>query len=577
MRKFIDKLRATEELIEITHPVNPLLEMSEIADRMSKSPDGGKALLFTHTGTSFPVLMNAYGSPQRIAQLFGKKTLDEAAQEIETVCRAAFGGMKGLSLSEKIAIARRLFHAKPKKYRGWKRPPCQEVVKKDGGLSDLPILQTWTHDGGRFITLPIVITEDMDGKRNVGMYRMQVLDDRTTGMHWHKHKTGASHYRAYQEQGKKMPVAVVLGGDPLYSYVATAPLPEGIDEFFFAGFLRNRSVRMVPCLTQQLRVPADADFVIEGYVDPNEPLIEEGPFGDHTGFYTFVEKYPAFHITCITHRKKAIYPATVVGIPPMEDFYLQQATERILLPAIQYAMLPELVDMRLPAEGVAHNLVYVKIKNRYEGEVEKVASALWGAGQMSFNKVLVIFDEEVNIHDDHAVWQAISTQVRPSKDLFNSRGAIDVLDHAMTRMGYGGKIAVDSTRKWKSLPAQTRQRGIAFHHTRPTSFDPTPLAHVLLDTQVVTSCPKRILWWVLSQIDPVRDVTLENDQIIIDARLREKALQGKTYPAPTEMDKATQKRVDDKWNEWGLGQLMESPSKETGIEFDVDKHLLKIE
>jgi len=316
-------------------------------------------------------------------------------------------------------------------------------------LTQLPILTCWPDDGGPFITLPIVLTHDPEtGVRNCGMYRMQLLDKRTTAMHWQAHKTGMRHFHKYKERGQKVPVAVVLGGDPALTYAATAPLPDGVDELMLAGFLRRRAVELVPCKTQPLEVPADADFVLEGYVDPTEPLVDEGPFGDHTGFYTPRDKYPAFHVTAVTRRKDAIYPATVVGRPPMEDAWLGKATERLFLPLLRM-MLPELVDYNLPVEGVFHNMAIVAIDKQYPWHGRKIMHALWGMGQLMFTKCVVVVDKDVNVHDVAEVAWRVLNNIDPKRDVMISDGPYDVLDHASCSVGFGGKMGVDATAKWK--------------------------------------------------------------------------------------------------------------------------------
>ena len=340
----------------------------------------------------------------------------------------------------------RIAAATPKTVRN---APCQEVVETDIDLGKLPILTTWPEDGGPYITLPMVITRDPDkGTRNVGCYRMQVYDARTTGMHWQLHKTGRRHMRRYKELGQsRMPVAVALGGDPVLPYAATAPLPDGIDEFLFAGFLRRKPVEMVQCKTIDLEVPASADFMLEGYVDVDE-LRREGPFGDHTGYYSLADDYPVFHLTAITRRESPIYATTVVGPPPQEDAWLGKATERLFLPLLQMTF-PEIVDMNLPIEGVFHNLCIVSIKKEYPHHARKICHSLWGMGQMMFAKCIIVVDEDVNVQEVREVaWRALNN-IDAKRDVFFAEGPIDVLDHASSAFGFGGKLGVDATRKWK--------------------------------------------------------------------------------------------------------------------------------
>ena len=316
----------------------------------------------------------------------------------------------------------------------------------DPDMSKLPVLTCWPADGGPFVTLPAVHTVDPEtGAPNVGMYRMQVFEKNLTGMHWHRHKTGANHYEKYKKAGKKMPVAVALGGDPVYTYAATAPMPENVDEYLLAGFLRKKSVKLVKCLTNDLYVPEDADFIIEGFVDPAEDFIWEGPFGDHTGFYSLADWYPRFHVTCITHKKDAVYPATIVGVPPQEDAYIGLATERIFLSPIRMAMVPELKDMTLPVAGVAHNFTVVKIEKNYPGQAVKVMHSLWGAGQMMFNKVLVVVDEEVDIHNHESIFKVFAERFQPDHSLQFSKGPLDVLDHSSSKFAFGSKLGIDLT------------------------------------------------------------------------------------------------------------------------------------
>ncbi|HRN56049.1 MAG TPA: menaquinone biosynthesis decarboxylase, partial [Agriterribacter sp.] len=460
-RQFIDALERAGELLRITAYVDPKLEMAEITDRISKSGDGGKAILFENTGNAFPVLMNAYGSEKRMCMALGVSRLDDIAGEIEALFKLLTKPKE--SILDKLNLLPELsrfasWMPKVKKGRG----ACQEVVMPGPDLGKLPVITCWPEDGGPFITLPVSHTKDLQtGIRNVGMYRMQVFGPSLTGMHWHKHKVSAKHYNGYKAAGKRMPVAVALGGDPVYAYSATAPLPENVDEYMLAGFLRKKKVELVKCLTQpELEVPADADFIIEGYVDPSDELIWEGPFGDHTGYYSLPDWYPRFHVTCITHKKNPVYPATIVGIPPQEDAWLGKATERIFLAPIKMTMVPEIIDMEMPVEGVFHNLVIAKIKKEFAGQGQKVMYAMWGAGQMMFNKILVIADEQVNIQDYKTLAQQVCKNLSVSRDVFFATGPMDVLDHSCSKMGFGGKMCIDGTRK---LEEETDMR----HQLRP--------------------------------------------------------------------------------------------------------------
>lgn len=447
--EFIEALESAGELIRIKTFVDPKLEMAEITDRVSKTPAQNKALLFENTGYEFPVLMNAYGSEKRMCIALGVSGLDDISREIESLFKLLAGPKE--SIVDKLKVLPKLnqFAAwMPRVIRG--RGTCQEVVMDHPDLNKLPIITCWPKDGGPFITLPIIHTKDpLTGIRNVGMYRMQLLDGTSTGMHWHKHKVSARHYEAYKKLNKRMPVAVALGGDPIYAYSATAPLPDNVDEYMLAGFLRKKKVELVKCLTQpEVEVPADADFVIEGYVDPHEEPIWEGPFGDHTGYYSLPDWYPSFHVTAITHKKNPVYPATIVGIPPQEDAWLGKATERIFLAPMKMMMIPEIVDLEMPVEGVFHNLVIAQIHKTFAGHGQKVMSAMWGAGQMMFNKILVLVDEGVRITDYTALAQYVFKNLNPATDISFAQGPMDVLDHSCSKLGFGGKMCLDGTQKY---------------------------------------------------------------------------------------------------------------------------------
>ncbi len=447
-RHFIETLEQAGELIRIKTFVDPRLEIAEITDRISKTPGGGKALLFENTGYDFPVLMNAYGSDKRMCLALGVNHLDDVAREIESLFKLLSAPRE--SILDKLKVLPKLGQFAswmPKVVKG--RGECQEVVMTDPDISKLPVITCWPKDGGPFVTLPIIHTREPNTQtRNVGMYRMQVFGPKLTGMHWHKHKVSAKHFNEYKKKGERMPVAVALGGDPVYAYSATAPLPENVDEYMLAGFLRKKKVELVKCITQpDIEVPADADFIIEGYVDPQDELIWEGPFGDHTGYYSLPDWYPRFHITAITHRKDAVYPATIVGIPPQEDAWLGKATERIFLAPIKMTMVPEIMDMDMPVEGVFHNLVITKIHKEYAGQGQKVMNAMWGAGQMMFNKILVLADGPTPINDYQNLTREVFQNLNPATDLYFSQGPMDVLDHSCNKLGFGGKLCIDGTRK----------------------------------------------------------------------------------------------------------------------------------
>lgn len=446
---FIDALEKAGELVRVKTYVNPKLEMAEITDRMSKEPGGGKAILFENTGYDFPVLMNAYGSEKRMCMALGVNHLDDTAKEIENLFKMLASPKE--SILDKLKLLPKLgqFASWMPKVKSGKGE-CQEVIMKEPDITKLPVITCWPKDGGPFVTLPIIHTKDPNtNSRNVGMYRMQVYGPTLTGMHWHKHKVSAKHFNEYKKLNKRMPVAVALGGDPVYAYSATAPLPENVDEYMLAGFLRKKKVELVKCISQpDVEVPADADFIIEGYVDPNDELIWEGPFGDHTGYYSLPDWYPRFHITAITHKKNSVYPATIVGIPPQEDAWLGKATERIFLAPIKMTMVPEIVDMEMPVEGVFHNLVITKINKEYAGQGQKVMNAMWGAGQMMFNKILVITDETTSITNYLQLAQYVFKNLNPATDIYFSQGPMDVLDHSCSKMGFGGKMCIDGTKKF---------------------------------------------------------------------------------------------------------------------------------
>ena len=494
-RDFVNELDRAGELKRISQPVATELEITEIADREMKSPGGGKALLFekpTVNGvvSPFPLAINTMGSHKRMALSMGANSVDEVAAELGSLMKAK----PPTSFREAIKLlsqALDLRHAKPKLV---KDGPCKEVIQKydapptrtepwpaapsvaaevtrrasettnlpphvggydHASLLNLPIQQCWPLDGGRFITLPCVVTKDPDtGERNVGMYRIQIYDERTTGMHWQLQKVGARHGRRYYETGTRMPVSIFIGGDPMFPFAATAPLPDGLDEFLLAGYLRKKSVELVKCETNDLEVPANADFVIEGYVDPKEPLRDEGPFGDHTGYYTLPEPYPVFHITAITHRKDAVYPATIVGKPPMEDFYIGGASVKLFLPIFKMNF-PEIVDIALPAEGVFHNLVFVSIKKTYPMQAYKIMHGLWGMGQMMFTKYIVVVDADVDVHNTSDVLFHLCANTDPQRDSIFTKGPADVLDHATSEMAIGSKLGIDATKK---LPGEGFKR-----------------------------------------------------------------------------------------------------------------------
>ncbi len=556
LTEFIEKIEAAGELVKVDVFTDPVLEMSEITDRVSKSAGGGMALLFQNNGTSFPVLMNAMGSYHRMCMALGVDHLDDISHRIDDLL-TQFSGT-GTGFMQKLAMLPRLGRlASFMPETITRKAPCQEVIIRDPDLEILPVLKTWPYDGGRFITLPVVHTVHPEtGDRNAGMYRMQVFDKKSTGMHWHRHKTGAGHYELYKKLGRRMPVAVALGGDPVCTYAATAPLPDNIDEYLFAGFLRGKAVRLVRCITQDIEVPADADIILEGYVDPQEELRREGPFGDHTGFYSLEDDYPVFHLTCITHRKNAIYPATVVGIPPQEDAWIARATERIFMLPVRKTVVPEMTDMEIPDFGVAHNLTIAGISKSYPGQARKVMNALWGAGQMMFNKLLIIADESSNIHDLPALARELR-KIDPQRDIIFSSGPLDVLDHSADVTGYGSKVGIDLTNKLKEellirfdvhktyekevyswddlegllkdeacVPPDHDMKGYCFLSiVKKDNYSFSKLCaslaesgrfedydfFILADSEVDAGKTREFLWYILNNVEPQRDIRWLND------------------------------------------------------------------
>ncbi len=613
LTEFIAALDKAGELVRIKEFVDPVLEIAEITDRVSKTPDRNKALLFENTGTEFPLLINSMGNEKRMCMALGVNELDDVAKEIENLLKKMSAPKNGLI--EKLAMLPQLG-----KFASWmpkvttKHKECQEVVMTNPSLDKLPILKCWPKDGGRFITLPAIHTKDPNtGMRNIGMYRMQVFDSDMTGMHWHKHKVSARHYNEYKKLGKRMPVAVALGGDPVYTYAATAPLPENVDEYMLAGFLRKKRVELVRCITQpEIEVPADADIIIEGYVDPNEELIWEGPFGDHTGYYSLPDWYPRFHVTAITHRKNAVYPATIVGIPPQEDAWIGKATERIFLAPIKMTMVPEIKDMNMPVEGVFHNLVITTINKEYAGQGQKVMNAMWGAGQMMFNKILVLADGDVKIDNYKELAQYVFNNLNPATDVYFSQGPMDVLDHSCSKLGFGGKMCIDGTKKWeeemeaplapftlqKDFSAQKikeqfpeisslnsklaaewqipvlfvalkkdKQNHVETLHKQLSSLPALQGIKMILYVEhtVDTADIADTLWRFCNNLDPRRDHFYGgNDKNILglDGTRKTKALDGFERPWPNIIaaDGATIAAVDEKWQQLNLGALIKSPS-----------------
>jgi len=613
LHQFIEHLESENELIRVTEKVDPELEITEITDRVSKLPGGGKALLFENTGTNFPVLINAMGSGKRMKLALGVREMDDIGKELEHLF-VDFSSPKN-SIIDKLKMLPKLSGIAswmPKLIKG--RGKCQEFVHQDPDLSIFPVLKCWPEDGGPFVTLPMVITKDpITETRNVGMYRMQVFNKNLTGMHWHKHKVGARHFAEYKQLGKKMPVAIALGGDPVYTYSATAPVPDNIDEYMLAGFLRKKSVELVKCITQDIEVPKDADIIIEGYIDPEEEFIWEGPFGDHTGFYSLADWYPKLHVTCITHRKNAVYPATIVGVPPMEDAWIGKATERIFLTPIKLAILPEVIDYDLPFAGVAHNIAIVKINKSYPGQALKVMNALWGAGQMMFNKTMIVVDQKVDIHQYHQLIDVVLENVNPASDIHFMRGPLDVLDHSSSKMAFGSKMGIDATTKFDeeiidevmdtsyngSLDLDTLKNEfieiVNANVYTVTKFGILMLAvkkkdrmHVetlarkifhsdgfnqikmcvLVDDFVNVADRNMLVWIASGNIDPKRDSIILSKQnnnhscIFIDAtrKTKEKDNFRRDWPNIVSSKSETIQLVDKKWENYHLGEFIASPS-----------------
>ena len=454
LRAFLGAIDTAGALVRVDHPVSVNREMTEIADRCMKSPGGGPALLFEHPtlvggGRSRqPVAVNLFGSERRMALALGVDCLDEIGERIAALLNLKVPD----TLLGKLAMLPQLAEVAkfpPKAIGG--RAPSQKTVLQGAevNLAELPIPICWPEDGGPYITLAGVITRDpKSGVRNVGMYRVQVIGKNEVAMHWQRHKVGAAHWRELAARGETMPVAIALGGDPASIYAASAPLPPSVDEFLFAGFLRREPVRLAKAVTCDLEVPAEAELVLEGYIDPREPLVLEGPFGDHTGFYSLADHYPKVHITAVTLRDDPIYPHTIVGRPPMEDYYLGHATERIFLPLLKLT-LPEIVDIHMPAEGIFHNLVFVSIDKQYPGQAYKVMNGLWGQGLMSLAKVIIVVDKDVNVRDPKEAWWVALNHIDPERDVRFTMGPIDVLDHSSRGFTFGSKMGIDATRKWK--------------------------------------------------------------------------------------------------------------------------------
>lgn len=565
LQDFIKKLDDKGELKYIDACVSSELEITEITDRVSK--DYGPALLFTNViGSKYPVLMNAMGSYKRMSMGLGVDKLDDIADEIaEYIDLYNYLSIKKLINS--IPRFLRLLCVFPRKsiFRG----VCQQVIEKEVNLYTLPVLKCWPEDAGKFITLPLVFTKDRKTKQqNVGMYRLQILDDTSTGMHWHKHKDGSEIYQGYVDYKQRMPVSVALGCDPAITYAATAPLPKMINEMMLAGWLRKSRVKMVKCITNDIYVPSSAEIILEGYVDTTEELILEGPFGDHTGFYSLADYYPRFHVTCITHKKNAIYPATVVGKPPMEDCYMAKATERIFLPILKLQM-PELVDINLPLEGVFHNCAIISVRGKYPGCVRKIMYGIWGMGQMMYTKMIVAVDESVNVQNLADVRDAVLNNVHGFESLFISEGPLDALDHSSNKALYGNRLGVDATvnlcdifienevtNSYQIVSVRKERVGQGMDVIKECmkkSFDKFVIA---VDDDIDPNDLSTVMWKVFNNIDAKRDIIIVNNRIGIDAtkKWKEEGLT-RLWPNDIKMSEDIKQMVTKRWGEYGLEEI----------------------
>jgi 4-hydroxy-3-polyprenylbenzoate decarboxylase len=598
LREWIALLEREGELVRIDAEVDADLEITEINDRVVKA--GGPSLLFENVkGSRMPVLINAFGTWDRMVLALGREP-DSIGKDLMALVKTK----PPRSFREMLALAskaRAVLSFPPKLVRSG---ACQEVVKtgSEVDLSEIPVLKCWPLDAGRFVTLPLVFTRDPEtGERNVGMYRMQVLDRTSTGMHWQTHKHGAEHFRKAKKLGVKLPVAVALGGDPIMTYGATAPLPPGLDEVMFAGFMRGARQRLVRCKTVPLEVPASAEIVLEGYVDPSEPLVTEGPFGDHTGYYSLAGLYPRFHVTAVTHRRDAVYPTTVVGIPPQEDGPMGKATERLFLELIRF-QVPEIVDWNMPVEGAFHNLMLVSIKKRYPGHARKAMMSLWGAGMLSLEKVVVVYDEDVNIHDPRVALDACLRLLDPARDaLVVGQVPTDTLDHAAPVEDLGSHLGIDATRPLPSEPARAPPQAAAgpppervpflapgvvaahrFHdrlllvsirktkagQARATMEDlwragvPPSTVIVVFEEAVNVADPSAALFHATANLDPARDVVLleRPARLGIDATVKRVDEGAREWPPIIAMDEATRAKVTKRWSEYGLAESLRGPA-----------------
>ena len=597
LRDFLARLERDGELLRVSAAVSTDEEIAEITERVVKSRGGGKALLFENTGTPYPVVTNMFGSHRRMAAALGADSLEDIGARIESLLCQLTAPRSGIADKLRmLPLLGEMSRWMPRLAAG--RGECQQVVwmGDEVDLSRLPVLKCREHDAGRFITLPMVNTVDPEtGIRNVGMYRMQILGPQTTAMHWHVHKTGARHFDACRRLGKRMPVSVALGGDPAYTYAATAPMPDNMDEYLLAGFLRRRPVKLVKCLTNDIRVPSDCDFVIEGYVDPAEPLVREGAFADHTGFYSLDDLYPVFHVTAVTSRRDAVYPATVVGIPPQEDAAIAAATERIFLAPIRMALQPEIHDLTMPAEGTAHNIAVVSMAARYRGQALKVAQSLWGAGQMMFNKYLAVVPADVDVRSNKML-ASLLRSADTGTCISRSEGVYDVLDHATATNGFGGKAVIDLTaassdaglcrafvpEKFVAAGGIESADGAAVEQWSALFVFAQPDSEVdvrafvaangiegvkyvlLLDSAAASLTMSDRIWIAAADSDPQRDMTVADDgMVVIDGRSKRPGRAGNPsrFPNAAVSSRRVVEMVDRRWSEYGIGGFLPSPSE----------------
>lgn len=598
-QNFIDELKYRDEIHLIEEFVSPELEATEINDRIVKA-GYGKAILISNNGTEFPLLLNGFGSKSRMNMVFGIQDLEQIGERIKhLMANATKPGKSMFDILSKLPLLKEVSTWMPS--RNSRRAACQQAVMPIADLSKIPILKCWPYDGGKFITLPLVHTMNPEtGVGNVGMYRMQVLDSKTTAMHWHMHKDGAKHFEMYKKKGERMPVSVAIGGDPVHAYCASAPLPEAIDEYMLAGFLNREKVSLVKCLTNDLYVPANSDFVLEGYIDPAEDFVLEGPFGDHTGYYSLADYYPKFHIEMITHRIDAVYPATIVGTPPQEDRWMGKATERIFLTPIQITISPDILDMNLPYQGGFHNLAIIQIKKSYIGQAYSVMNALWGAGQMMFNKIMIVVDENVNPHNSTEILKSIS-KIDINRDILFTRGPADVLDHSGRQFALSGKIGIDAT-CIEAIKSETfvdiEKFNLLFpditlnYHFINQGFnlliagidvnENTDCGDVcqkilksgaiknvkfiiFLDKEMDINNFDLVLWQLSGNIDPSFDCQMIHceNQTILSVNATSKMSNSdfkREWPNVIVMDDQTILNVDEKWGNYNIGEFIKSPS-----------------